>query len=154
MRDPSAPPAFVPERLLLPPPPRDPVLRERWSSLPFAERRRLARSSVDPHRDPPPKDRALVAALARARVATAWRGVAGALVLGWLVLMTVWGFGRSAAPAHAVVFLLTGAAGGVTAAAAAVLQARRRVRRAAAVAAACADPVGGTSRPPHPSQEP
>ncbi|MFP5308267.1 MAG: hypothetical protein ACLGIR_01670 [Actinomycetes bacterium] len=41
-----------------------------------------------------------------------------ALGLGWLVLMTVWGFGRSAAPHRAGAFLLVGLAGGVVAAAA------------------------------------
>jgi hypothetical protein len=125
---------LVPERLLLPPAPRDPELAARWRSLPFEDRRAHAHAALGG--GPAPTvgaglDVELVRALARARVATGWRLQAAALVLGWLVLMTVWGFGRSTFPADERAWQLAGLAlGGVVWIAAAVV-ARARVRRAA-----------------------
>jgi hypothetical protein len=80
-------------------------------------------------------DGELVGALAAARVATGWRLQVAAVVLGWLVLMTVWGFGRSTFPADEDRWLVAGAIVGALAWALAAGSARRRVRRAAAVAA-------------------
>jgi hypothetical protein len=125
--------SLVPERLLLPPAPRDPELAARWRSLPFERRRALALTAV---RGGTPTagtdhDGELIQALAHARIATGWRLQVAALVLGWLVLMTVWGFGRSTFPADGARWQLAGLVlGGVVWAAGAVV-ARGRVRRAA-----------------------
>ncbi len=137
MRDLVTTLALLPERWLLPPPPSDARLRARWQAHPFSERRRLARVSVDPALAEDCDDPELVRALAAARVATAWRGHAMAVLLGWLVLMTVWGFGRSAAPASAGVFGVVGLVGGLVAGVAAAASVRRRTRRAATVITIC-----------------
>ncbi len=42
-----------------------------------------------------PADVEVVTGLLRRRLATSWRLRAAAVGLGWLVLMTVWGFGRA-----------------------------------------------------------
>lgn len=44
---------------------------------------------------PSAADSPVVLALLQRRIATAWRLRAAAVGLGWLVLMTVWGFGRA-----------------------------------------------------------
>lgn len=120
----------VPDRLLLPPAPREPHLAERWQNAAFDQRRRWARlgaSDASPHSD---EDAEMVVGLARARLATAWRLLAGAPLLGWLVLMTVWGFGRSTYPEYAQRWLLVGAALGAIAWTAMALRTARRLRRA------------------------
>jgi hypothetical protein len=124
---------LLPERLLLPPAPRDPDLAARWRSLPFERRRALALHAVRGGTPTVggPQDRELVRALAEARVATAWRLQVSALVLGWLVLMTVWGFGRSTFPADEGRWRLGGLVLGAVVWVAAAVLARRRVRRAA-----------------------
>ena len=136
----------VPDRLLLPPGPREPELARRWAQLPFEQRRALAHASTHP--DPgagrgrapadgggsAPDDPELVRALARARVATGWRLQVAALVFGWLMLMTLWGFGRSMFPEQEGALLAAGLlAGGVLWLGAGVAAARR-VRRAREVA--------------------
>jgi hypothetical protein len=125
---------LVPERLLLPPAPRDPELAARWRSLPFERRRALAlvavRGGTPPAGDP--QDAELVQALARARVATGWRLQVAAMVLGWLVLMTVWGFGRSTFPTDEGRWQLGGLLLGALVWAIGAVLAHRRVRRAAA----------------------
>lgn len=155
----------VPERLLLPPGPREAALARRWAALPFETRRRLARASLgdpaaprsdagtartgesgDAGRDgepatAAPEEAELVTALARARVRTGWRLQVGALVWGWLVLMTLWGFGRSTFPDHEAAWLAGGLAAGGLVWVTAAVAAHRRVARARAVASS-ADPDG------------
>jgi hypothetical protein len=126
--------SLVPDRLLLPPAPREPALAARWRELPFDEQRRLGAAATTGDLDLPDHDLELVRGLARARVATAWRLQLSALVLGWLVLMTIWGFGRSTFPADEDAWQLAGLLTGAIAWAVAAVAARRRVRRAARVA--------------------
>jgi hypothetical protein len=124
--------SLVPERLLLPPAPREPAAAARWAELPFDERRQLALAATGHHhrhREDPDED--LVRALARARVATGWRLQVAAAVLGWLVLMTIWGFGRSTFPADGDRWLVGGLVLGVAVWLVGAVVARRRVRRAA-----------------------
>lgn len=119
---------WIPERLLLPPAPRDPAARAAWDGLNSGDRANLARCLSTGTLPENPEDRDLVRALANARVATAWRPRAGAVVLGWLVLMTVWGFGRAQYGGLAVPALAAGLAGGAVAAAVAWRQVQRRLR--------------------------
>lgn len=134
----AAPPAVrrrgVPDRLLLPPAPRDPDLAARWVDLPFEERRRLGHASLQGTAGYTDADARLVVGLARTRVATGWRLQVAALVWGWLVLMTVWGFGRSSFPDHETAWLAGGLVAGGLVWVAAGVAALRRVRRARAVA--------------------
>jgi hypothetical protein len=134
-RTPSTRRRAVPERLLLPPAPREPELAARWAALPFERRRRLGQASLRPGVRISSDEARLVAGLARARVTTAWRLQAGAVVWGWLVLMTIWGFGRSSFPDHEPSWLAGGLLLGGLVWVAAGLSARRRVARARAVAA-------------------
>lgn len=123
----------VPDRLLLPPAPREPRLAERWQEAAFDQRRRWARlGASDPstHAD---EDAEMVAGLARARLATSWRLLLGAPLLGWLVLMTVWGFGRSTYPDDAQRWLLVGAGLGAMVWLAMAIHTARRLRRARAL---------------------
>lgn len=125
----------VPDRLLLPPAPREPELAERWQDAAFDQRRRWARlGATDPsaHAD---DDAEMVRGLARARLATSWRLLAGAPLLGWLVLMTVWGFGRSTYPEDAQRWLLAGMVLGAIVWTTMAVLAARRLRRARTVAA-------------------
>jgi hypothetical protein len=126
--------SLVPDRLLLPPAPRDPALARRWRELPFEDQRRLGAAATTGALDLPDDEDELVRGLARARMATAWRLQLSALVLGWLVLMTIWGFGRSTFPADEDAWLVAGLVAGASAWVLAALAARRRVRRAARVA--------------------
>jgi hypothetical protein len=100
----------LPERWLLPPAPREADLAARWRALPFERRRRLAHVHPAEVASLTGEDAAVVGGLARARLATSWRLLAGAPLLGWLVLMTVWGFGRSTAPDAEQAWLLAGLA--------------------------------------------
>jgi hypothetical protein len=100
----------LPERWLLPPAPREPDLAARWQALPFERRRRLAHVRPSEVSSLTVADAAVVGGLARARLGTSWRLLAGAPLLGWLVLMTVWGFGRSSAPAAERAWLVAGLA--------------------------------------------
>ena len=125
----------TPTRLLLPPPPRDPDARTAWQGRDLDDRLRLARCATvgtDPGDD---QDRALVRAVAAARVATGWRLRVGAVVFGWLVLMTVWGFGRAQRGDEAAVELVIGLVGGLAAGTAAWRAGSRRLRVAREVAA-------------------
>jgi hypothetical protein len=126
--------APVPERLLLPPPPQDPRLRERFTSLSFERRRELARASQDPAADPADDEARLVVALAQARVASRWRPQVAAVVFGWLMLMTLWGFGQSTYPDREPAWLAAGLAAGGVVWLVAARAAARRVGRARAVA--------------------
>lgn len=139
----------VPDRWLLPPPPREPHVAERWRAAGFDERRRWARLGEGGLANPSERDAEvvvgdaeLVVGLARARLATSWRLLAGAPILGWLVLMTVWGFGRSTYPERAQLWLLAGAALGSIVWTAAAVHAASRLRRARALVAAADDHVG------------
>jgi hypothetical protein len=126
---------LLPERLLLPPAPREADLAGRWEALPFEARRRIALAAIDPRAAAADgEEAALVGALAHARVVTGWRLQVAALVLGWLVLMTVWGFGRSTFPGDEDRWLAGGLAAGGVAWMLGAVSARRRVRRAARVA--------------------
>ncbi len=100
----------LPERWLLPPAPREDDLAARWRALPFDHRRRLAHVRPAEVASLPGEDAAVVGGLARSRLRTSWRLLAGAPLLGWLVLMTVWGFGRSTAPDAERAWLLAGLA--------------------------------------------
>jgi fatty acid desaturase len=100
----------LPERWLLPPAPREAELAARWVALPFERRRQLAHVRPDEVAALSGEDAAVVGGLARARLATSWRLLGGAPLLGWLVLMTVWGFGRSTAPDAERAWLLAGVA--------------------------------------------
>ncbi len=121
-----------PERWLLPPAPREPDLRRAWEERGFEERRALARVRTDDVDTLSTDDRKVVAGLQRARLATRWRLLAVAPVLGWLVLMTVWGFGRSTYPHAEQAWLLSGVALGAAAWFVASLAAATRLRRARA----------------------
>jgi hypothetical protein len=125
--------ALVPERLLLPPPPQDPRLRERFEALPFERRRELARASQDPAAGPAGDEARLVVGLAEARVASRWRPQAAAVVLGWLMLMTLWGFGQSTYPDSEPAWLAAGLVAGGIVWLVAARAAARRVGRARAV---------------------
>jgi hypothetical protein len=129
----------LPERWLLPPAPREPALAARWRELPFERRRQLAHVRPDDVASLPPDDAAVVGGLARARLRTSWRLLAGAPVLGWLMLMTVWGFGRSTAPASERAWLLAGLALGALVWLAAAVWTANRLRRARLLVAA----IGG-----------
>lgn len=59
-----------------------------------------------------------------------WRGRAAAVVLGWLVLMTVWGFGRALHGGLAPVELTIGLVGGTVATVVAWRRADRRTDHA------------------------
>jgi hypothetical protein len=125
--------SLLPERVLLPPAPREPDLATRWAALPFERRRRLALTALRgtaPAADVTGTDAELVRALAEARVATGWRLQVAALVLGWLVLMTIWGFGRSTFPADETRWQLAGLVAGALVWALGAGLARRRIRRA------------------------
>jgi hypothetical protein len=120
----------LPERWLLPPAPRDADLAARWQALPFDRRRGLAHVHPADVASLSSEDAAVVGGLARARLATSWRLLAGAPLLGWLVLMTVWGFGRSTAPASERSWLLGGLALGALVWLAVAVRTAQRLRRA------------------------
>lgn len=134
----SSPPAArrraLPDRLLLPPAPREPELASNWAQLPFERRRRLGHASLRGADGFDGDDVGLVAALARARVATGWRLQVAAVTWGWLVLMTIWGFGRSSFPEQETSWLVAGLLAGGLVWLASAISARRRVARARAVA--------------------
>ncbi len=132
----------LPVRWLLPPPPREPELRARFDALPVDERRRLVRLGPEETARQPSGTQELVAALARARLATSWRALATAPLLGWLVLMTVWGFGRSTAPEHAQRYLLVGSALGAVTWLVVALRVAGRLRRSRAVLASLSSVEG------------
>lgn len=119
----------VPEAWLLPPTPADPELRARWDALPFESRQAIGRRSVRPTEAAGP-DADLVAAVAARRVARAGRSAAAAAGVGWLVFMTIWGFGRAGYPAVADRFLIVGLAAGAVVAVVGVVRSRRRTARA------------------------
>ncbi len=122
----------VPTSWLEPRGPRSGPARERWRELAPDERRELVRRSLTPG-DAPGPDESVVRALAEDLVRSSGRAGATAAFVGWLVLMTLWGFGRSAAPDAAGVFLAVGLVAGAATAVAGVRRARRRSRRARAV---------------------
>lgn len=119
----------LPERWLLPPAPRDEPAASRWHGLPFEERRTLARTRPDDVNDLGPDARTIVLGLARARLATRWRLLAAAPLLGWLVLMAVWGFGRSTYPDAAALWFQAGLALGAITWSGAAVAAAGRLRR-------------------------
>jgi hypothetical protein len=125
----------VPDRWLLPPPPREPHLAARWQDATFDERRRLARLRRADLPERPEQDVEMAVGLARARLHTSWRLLAGAPVVGWLMLMTVWGFGRSTYPEQEQAWLLAGALLGGLVWLLAAIHAARRLRRARALVA-------------------
>jgi hypothetical protein len=124
----------VPDRLLLPPAPRDREVAARWHGLGFEQRRRLAIASTRGSRDLSAEDAEVVRGLAEARVATGWRLQVAALVFGWLMLMTLWGFGRSTFPEAEQAWLTAGLVAGGLLWLGAAIAGIRRVRRARAVA--------------------
>jgi len=119
-------PLPVPERLLPPPAPTG-AAGDRWARLPFATRRRLA-ARLDGG-EIAPTDEEMVRALAQRRLATLWRLRAGSVVLAWLVLMTVWGYGRASTGATVSAWLWLGLVGGILAAGLHSRATSRRVRR-------------------------
>jgi hypothetical protein len=120
----------LPERWVLPPPPREPDAAARWAELPLATRRSLAATRPGELDALPAEDREVVAGLARARLATAWRALATAPLMGVIVLMTVWGFGRSTYPDVERAWLLAGAALGAVTWMVVALRVNGRLRRA------------------------
>jgi hypothetical protein len=124
----------VPDRLLLPPAPREDNLARRWHGLDFEQRRRLALASTRGAHDLGDADAEVVRALAEARVATGWRLQVAALIFGWLMLMTLWGFGRSTYPDVEQAWLVAGLVAGGLVWLGAAIAGIRRVRRARAVA--------------------
>lgn len=118
-------------------------MRRAWERRSFADKQRLGRLAIDPDAPVPAGDRPLVRALAAARVRTRWRLYAGAVVLGWLVFSTVWGFGRAAFDAAVSAFLFGGVTAGLLATAAAVLDARVRVGHARRRLAQLSEPDAG-----------
>jgi hypothetical protein len=129
----------LPERWLLPPAPREPELAARWQALPFDRRRRLAHLRPSEVAGLPGEDAAVVGGLARARLRTSWRLLAGAPLLGWLVLMTVWGFGRSTAPATERAWLVAGLALGAAVWLLAAVRTAGRLRRSRQILAELGD---------------
>ncbi len=124
----------LPDWLLLPPGPRDGDLAATWSRRPRDERLALARAAAQSPDtvDVDPDDRALVTALAAARVATRWRLHLAAAGLGWLVLMTIWGFGRALDGGTAPTWLAGGLVAGLVVAGIARRRVQARVSRARA----------------------
>ncbi len=139
----------IPDRWLLPPAPRAAVTRAHWRDMPFEQRRRLAATPPDEVAGRTSTERAVLADLAHTRVATIWRLFAAALVLGWLVLMTVWGFGRSSAAPQADAYRLAGWALGTLSWVLASLAAWARRRRARRVFAAVAELTPGDAAATH-----
>jgi hypothetical protein len=129
----------LPQRWLLPPPPRTDPARSRWHALPYDDRRRLAHVAAAGVAGLTPEDREVVTGLASARLATSWRLLAAAPLLGWLVLMTIWGFGRASYPDAADRYLLVGATLGAVTWLLAAVAVAGRLRRAREVLAAVTD---------------
>lgn len=135
----SQPLPYVPERWLLPPAPRERDLRARWRELSFDRRHALATAvgrsdadALDPTLTAAIADRdlrAVVAGLIDARLATGWRLHVTAVFVGWLVLMTIWGFGRSSMPTSAATFLVVGLVAGSATALSLLRGARHRLAR-------------------------
>lgn len=150
MVDPSAR-RGVPERFTLPPAPREPVSTARWHGLGPSGRRDLARRLARPQRvaDADPDHLPLLADLAATRLATAWRLHVAALVLGWLLFMTFWGFGRSSHPAAVDAWRTAGLVVGVVASAVALGLVRRHLRRVQEVHA-----LAGRPRPTERGERP
>jgi hypothetical protein len=111
--------------------------------LPFDDRRTLARTRPTDVADLGPEARTIVVGLARARLTTRWRLLAAAPVLGWLVLMAVWGFGRSTYPDSATLWLQAGLLLGALTWFVAAMAAGRRLRRTRAVLTAADAPGDG-----------
>jgi hypothetical protein len=111
-----------------------PRLARRWHGLGFEQRRRLALASTRGAHDLADADAEVVRALAEARVATGWRLQVAALVFGWLMLMTLWGFGRSTYPEAEQSWLAAGLVAGGLVWLGAAIAGVRRVRRARTVA--------------------
>jgi hypothetical protein len=97
-----------------------------------------------------PEEREMVTGLASARLATSWRLLATAPVLGWLVLMTVWGFGRASYPDAADRYLLVGATLGAVTWLVTAVAVAGRLRRARHVLTAASDQ--GSSEGQDPAQ--
>lgn len=136
----------LPERWLLPPAPRDPQHRAEWDALSFSERQRLARVRPGGATALTANERTLVAGLAEARLATGWRLHLGAPVLGWLLLMTLSGFGRSTFPEAAESWFLAGVVAGAALWVGASLLAHRRLGRARALRRELDDVAGPADR--------
>jgi hypothetical protein len=130
----------LPERWMLPPAPREEPAASRWRGLPFERRRELAHVGPERLGDLASEDLEVVRGLARARLATSWRLLGAAPLLGWLVLMTVWGFGRASYPEVADRYLLIGLALGAIVWLVAAVQAAGRLRRARLLLADDEDP--------------
>lgn len=114
----------------------------RWHELPFERRRAFAHVRPDDVETLDADDREMVAELARARLATSWRLLVAAPVLGWLVLMTVWGYGRSTGELTRA-WLLGGLALGSLVWLLAAVAVAGRLRRARRVLGSCAAAEAG-----------
>lgn len=112
MSDPTSRSSLV-ARLASPVAPAEPELAARFADLPADRRRAVSRAALDPARAADDPDPALVRALAEAHATRVVPPMLGALGLAVLVLMTVWGFGRSASPENAPAFLLAGGLAGL-----------------------------------------
>ncbi len=133
--DPGRDPARrgLPERWLLPPAPREPDLAATYRARDFAERQALARVGPEALDGLGSQDVEVVAGLARARLATAWRLHLAGPVVGWLALMTLWGFGRSTFPTAEGAWLVAGLVAGAVVGLVVAVAVVRRLRRAQAV---------------------
>lgn len=134
---------LVPEAWVEPYRPRDPTLRRRWEELGADERRRIVRASVEPAAAARTRHPELVRTVAARRVERHPWTLAAAAVVGWLVLMTVWGIGRSGFPAQEGWFLAAGLGVALAATATIAAGAVRRRRRAREVL----ERLGRPSRP-------
>ncbi len=135
MPDPRARRGF-PERWSLPPAPREDPARRWWDAASYDERRRIARTRADDLDELTAEEREVVAELQRARLATRWRLLAMAPVLGWLLVMTFWGFGRSSFPESEGTWLLAGLVVGALGWFVAALATATRLRRTRSLLAA------------------
>jgi hypothetical protein len=124
---------FVPERWVTPAAPLDARLRARFDALAASEQRAVVAAARDVSAARAAADPELVRALAGAEVQRTGRRLAGAVILGWLVLMTIWGIGRSGFEEQVSLFLVTGLAAGILAAGIAVRSVLHRRDRARAV---------------------
>ena len=124
----------IPERWLLPPPPQEPALHEQWHTLSLEQRRALARTRPEQVGELDADQRALVAGLSRARIATSTRLLAAPLIGGLLALAVVWGGLQPTQPGDLA--LLVGAAVGALTWLVGAVTAARRLRRARQVLAA------------------
>lgn len=100
-------------RLSAPLAPSDTRHAARFATLSLERQRQINRAALDPARATADPDPTLVRAVAEAHAQRVWPIMTGSFVTAVLVLMTIWGFGRSVFPARAPLFLLAGGVAGL-----------------------------------------